>query len=61
MTVSTVDEVLYQIQVTTDRQVLSQIKKVVDYARDNGRLLHETYTGINKDIRDRADFLRGRK
>lgn len=61
MTISTVDDVLYQISVTNDRKVLSQIKSAVDMARDSGRLLHETYTGINKDIRDRADFLRGRK
>jgi len=60
-TVSTVDEVIMMIHTTTSRKVLSQLKSAVDMARDNGRLLTETYSGLNKDIRDRADWLRSRK
>lgn len=58
---STVDEAIMLIHTTTSRKVLSQLKAAIDMARDKGRLGSEMYTGLNKDIRNRADWLRGRK
>lgn len=61
MTITTVDAYLNMISSTKDRSTLSKIKGMIDNARDNHTLTPVMFQGLNKDIRDRADWLRTRR
>lgn len=60
MSVAEIDFIYEEIMLSMEREALRKVKRVLDKARDTGRISPVVFRGLNQDIRNRADWLRNR-